>query len=38
MGKDLYIKFDPLKGLTLRALNDAKSAFTSFHFEPTCFE
>jgi hypothetical protein len=38
MGKDLYVEFDPLEGLTLRALNDAKSAFASFHFEPTFFE
>jgi cell cycle checkpoint control protein RAD9A len=38
MGKDLYVEFDPLEGLTLRALNDAKSAFCSFHFEPSFFE
>jgi hypothetical protein len=38
MGKDLYVEFDPLEGLTLRALNDAKSAFASFHFEPSFFE
>lgn len=38
IGKDLYVDFDVLEGLTLRALNDAKSAFGSFHFDPAFFE
>lgn len=38
IGKELYVDFDPLQGLTLRSLNDAKSAFCSFQWEPTFFE
>lgn len=38
IGKILYIEFDPLDGLTIRALNDAKSSFVSFHFEVGFFE
>lgn len=38
VGKDLYVDFDPLDGLKLSALNDAKSAFSEFHFEPSFFE
>jgi len=33
IGNYLYLEFDPLLGLTLRTLNDAKSAFAEFHFE-----
>ncbi len=38
IGKDLYLSFDPLDGLTLSSLNEAKSAFSKFHFEPGFFE
>jgi hypothetical protein len=38
IGKDLYLEFDPVEGLTLRALNEAKSAFASFLWEPSFFE
>ena len=38
IGKILYIEFDPLDGLTLRSLNDAKSSFLHFHFEVGFFE
>ena len=38
IGKILYIEFDPLDGLTIRALNDAKSSFVYFHFEVGFFE
>jgi len=38
IGNYLYIEFDPLLGLTLRTLNDAKSAFAEFHFEVGFFE
>lgn len=37
-GKDLYVEFDPLEGLVLRTLNDAKSAFCSFSYQPAFFE
>jgi Rad9 len=37
IGKELYIDFDPLDGLSLRALNDSKSVFGSFHYEPAFF-
>jgi Rad9 len=37
MGKELYVDFDPFDGLTLRALNDAKSVFASFHYDPSFF-
>jgi hypothetical protein len=38
IGKEIYIDFDPIEGLTLRALNDAKSVFGSFHYEPAFFQ
>mmetsp|Transcript_14161 Transcript_14161/g.20919 ORF Transcript_14161/g.20919 Transcript_14161/m.20919 type:complete len:320 (+) Transcript_14161:121-1080(+) len=39
IGKDLYLEFDPLdQGLILRTINDAKSAFSAFTFQPTFFE
>jgi hypothetical protein len=38
IGKELYVDFDPIDGLTLRALNDAKSVFCSFQYEPSFFE
>jgi len=36
--KDLYLDFDMLEGLFLRAINDAKSAYIQFHFEAGYFE
>ena len=38
IGKDLYVEFDPIDGLALRSLNDAKSAYACFRFEPSFFE
>jgi len=38
IGKDLYLEFDSLKGLSLRTLNDGKSAYCHVHYEPTFFE
>jgi hypothetical protein len=39
IGKDCYFEFDPLgDGLVLRALNDAKSAYNQFRYEPAFFE
>ena len=38
IGKDLYVSFDPLDGLILSSLNEAKSAFSKFHFDSTFFE
>ena len=38
IGKDLYLSFDPLDGLTLSSLNDAKSAYGKFHFDSHFFE
>lgn len=38
IGKELLIEFSPQEGLTLRSLNDAKSAFSSFKFEVGFFE
>ena len=38
VGKELYVDFDPLDGLTLRTLNDAKSAYAAFRFAPSFFE
>ena len=38
IGKDLYVSFDPLDGLTLSSLNEAKSAYGKFHFDPGFFE
>lgn len=35
---DMYLEFDPLQGLTLRTLNDAKSAYAKVTFDPTFFE
>lgn len=37
IGKELYIDFDPIDGLSLRALNDSKSVFGSFHYETAFF-
>lgn len=37
IGKELYIDFDPVDGLSIRSLNDSKSVFSSFHFEPGFF-
>ena len=37
VGKEIYFEFDPIDGLTIRALNDSKSAFCSFQFDPTYF-
>jgi hypothetical protein len=38
IGKEIYFEFDPLDGMSLRALNDAKSAYSHFRYEPTFFE
>jgi len=38
IGKDLYLSFDPLDGLVLSSLNEAKSAFGKFHFDSTFFD
>ena len=38
IGKDLYVSFDPLDGLILSSLNEAKSAFGKFHFDSTFFD
>ena len=38
VGKDLYLDFDPIQGLVLRTLNDAKSAYACFRYEPLFFE
>lgn len=38
IGKDLYIDFNELDGLYLKTLNDAKSAYTCCHFQPSFFE
>jgi hypothetical protein len=38
IGKDLYVAFDAIEGLALRSLNDAKSAYAYFRFEPAFFE
>ena len=38
IGKYLYFEFDPLTGLTLRTINDAKSSFGQFHFDVGFFE
>lgn len=35
---DLYLEFDPLQGLTLRTLNDAKSAYAKVTLDPAFFE
>jgi hypothetical protein len=37
VGKDLLWEFDPVDGLTIRALSDSKAVFSSFHYEPTFF-
>jgi len=37
IGKELYIDFCPIDGCSLRSLNDSKSVFGSFHFEPAFF-
>jgi len=38
IGKQLYIEFDPLTGLTFRTLNDGKSSFGEFTFDVGFFE
>ena len=38
IGKDLYLEFDVVEGLSLRTINDGKSAFASFRFESSFFE
>ena len=38
MGKELYIEFDAVDGLTLRTLNDSKSVYSSFQYEPSFFQ
>lgn len=38
IGKDLYLSFDEMSGLTLSSLNDAKSAYGKFHFDSQFFE
>ena len=38
IGKDLYVEFDAIEGLHFRTLNDAKSAYACFRFEPSFFE
>jgi len=38
IGKDLYLEFDSISGLSLRTMNDAKSAYCHVHYEPTFFE
>lgn len=38
IGKDLYMEFDAIDGLALHTLNDAKSAYSCFRWEPTFFE
>jgi len=38
IGKDLYLDFNEIDGLYLKTLNDAKSAFCCFHFQPSFFE
>lgn len=38
IGKDLYLEFDVIDGLSLRTINDGKSAFASFRFETSFFE
>ena len=38
VGKELYVEFDPIDGLTLRALNDSKSVFSEFHYQPSFFQ
>ena len=35
VGKEINFDFDPIDGLTLRTLNDSKSIFSSFHFDPS---
>ena len=38
IGKEITVDFDPMDGLSLRSLNDSKSIFSSFHFEPSYFQ
>lgn len=38
VGKEINFDFDPIDGLTLRSLNDSKSIFASFHYEPSFFQ
>ena len=38
IGSEVYFEFHALEGLSVRALNDAKSAFGHFRYEPAFFE
>ena len=38
IGSEIYFEFHALEGLSVRALNDAKSAFGHFRYEPAFFE
>ncbi|GKY92372.1 hypothetical protein MPSEU_000208100 [Mayamaea pseudoterrestris] len=38
IGNEIYFEFDALEGLSVRALNDAKSAYSLIRFEPAFFE
>lgn len=38
MGSDIYWEFDVVRGLTLRTINDAKSAYSCWHYEAKFFE
>lgn len=38
IGKDIYVDFDPIDGLCLRTLNEAKSAYVCFRFQSSFFE
>ncbi len=37
VGRDILLEFDPVDGLTIRALSDSKAVFSSFHYEPSFF-
>lgn len=38
IGKDVYVEYSPIDGLKLRTLNDGKSVYCFFHYEPIFFE
>lgn len=38
IGKDLYVEFSPLDGLVTKTINDAKSSYCSFLWQPSFFE
>jgi hypothetical protein len=38
IGKDLYVEFSPLDGLVTKSLNDAKSSYCIFSWQPSFFE